>query len=101
MIRPRIALTVIAVLAAASFVSGGLAATPGPAVLEGLSVNAAHGLPGGLRLAVAGKLTCTKSAHFHLNLWALERSSGALAKGSIPGKMPQSGDRRRTTRDVF
>ena len=39
-------------------------------------------------LAVSGKLTCTKSAHFHLNLWVLERTSGALAKGSIPGKMP-------------
>lgn len=88
MIRPRVALAVTATLAAASFVPGVLAATPGPAVLDGLSVNAAQPLAGGLKLSVSGKLTCTKSAHFHLNLWVLERSSGALAKGSIPGKMP-------------
>ena len=81
------AVAVTAALAATGLVSGAPAA-PEPATLQALSVNAAQRLSGDLKLAVSGTLTCTKSAHFHLSLWALERTSGALAKGSIPGKLP-------------
>src|SRR5712692_5360556 len=87
-LRRRLVFVVTAFVAAGSLAATAAPATPEPATLQAVSVDGAHLLPGGLRLSVTGKLTCTKNAHFHLNLMILERTQGALAKGALPAKLP-------------
>lgn len=78
----------VAFAAAGSLAATAAPASPEPATLQAISVDGAHLLPGGVRLSVTGKLTCTKSAHFRLSVLILERAQGALAKGAIPAKLP-------------
>jgi len=44
----------------------------------------AHLLVGGAGVAVSGSVRCVKGDHVRVSVWVLERSRGALAKGSTP-----------------
>jgi hypothetical protein len=77
----------VALVGAAAFAASAVSASSAPATLQSFSVASAHIQPGKVKLAVTGKLVCTKDAHYHLNVWALERTSGALGKGSLPPKL--------------
>lgn len=63
------------------------AATPATGPTVSFTIDGAH-IPSGLRPSVGGNLTCTKNAHYHLSAWLAQPDRGALAKGSIPAKLP-------------
>lgn len=82
--RPRLALTLVAVVA--TFAATAASAATGPVVAESMTFNSAR-VSSPLRALVSGNITCTKGAHFHLYIWVLDRADGALAKGKLPPKV--------------
>src|SRR5437879_7583765 len=91
--RPRDArrtLAVAAALAVAAVLAGTGAASgpPVPPQIASVTVDSSARVVGGMRVAINGHIACTKGARFKLYVWTIERSRGALAKGSLPAKLP-------------
>lgn len=89
--RGALAAPVIVVLLAAGTLAGSAVGAPSktpvpPPQVSAVTVSGGH-LASPVRLALTGALTCTKGAHYHLNVWLAQQDRGALAKGSIPGKL--------------
>ena len=90
---------VLAVVLATGALAGSAAGkTPiPPPQVSAAAVNGGR-LVSPVRLAVTGSLTCTKGAHYHLNVWLGQQDRGALAKGSIPAKLPARASKAVATR---
>jgi len=94
-LRLKPVLVSVAAGVAALAIAPAWSASSGPASIDSVHVGAAKRLAP-LRISVSGQITCSKGAHFHVYGWALERSTGALAKGKTPPKVKRgsAADRR-------
>jgi hypothetical protein len=82
---PRFLYPVAAFVAAALLAGAALAASPALPSLNA-SIDGGH-LTSQRVITLAGNLTCTERAHFHLNAWIEQADRGTLGKGSIPAKL--------------
>jgi hypothetical protein len=86
----RLSSVMAVALASATLTGSAVAAASKPPVtppqVSAVDVSGGH-LASPVRLALTGNLTCTKGAHYHLNVWLVQQDRGALAKGSIPSKL--------------